>query len=117
MPEQIEERGFRHGGNLVWGLGLITAGCLFLFDRLGMIDALEFWTLFPALIALDGLIDIVASRNAEKVIKGCFNLVLAFWLYASVEHLWGLNFRNSWPILPIAIGAQTLLSGLLASRK
>lgn len=117
MSDQKKDQRFQNGKQLAWGLTLITVGCLFLLDRLGYIDAFGFWTLFPAILALHGLIEIASSRKAVDIIKGCYNLVFAGWLYASMAHLWGLNFGNSWPILLIAIGTQYILTGLLVSRR
>ncbi|MBI3283822.1 MAG: hypothetical protein HYZ65_03075 [Burkholderiales bacterium] len=116
MNEQFDEA-YQNKKHLVWGVMLIAAGCVFLLDRINLLDALDWWYLFPAMIALHGLIDIVSSRQAEHIAKGCFNLVLAFWLYASLEQLWGWTFRSSWPLLLIAFGLKNIVAGLLAARK
>lgn len=108
----------RHSkGNLFFGLALIVAGSVFLMDRMEMIYAVDYWFLLPAMIALGGVVDIISPSKPEHSAKGCFNLIFAFWLYASIEHLWGWNFRTSWPLLLIAFGVQHLVGGLLASRE
>lgn len=117
MSEQIELKQFQSRKNLMFGLGLILVGCVFLFDRIGMINAVEMWYLFPAMIALSGLIEIVDARHPVHIVKGCYSLVFAFWLYASIEQLWGWSFHTSWPILLIATGAKWMLTGLLTARK
>lgn len=99
--------------HLFWGLALIAAGGIFLSDRLDLVevDIAMLWHWWPALIALSGLSDIVFARRASQVIKGGFYIVLAIWLYACLEHLWGWTFRGTWPIILIAYGASMLLRG------
>ncbi|MFZ6681453.1 LiaI-LiaF-like domain-containing protein [Undibacterium sp. Tian12W] len=107
----------RHSkGNLFFGLTLIVAGSVFLMDRLDVIQALDYWFLLPAMIAIGGLVDIISPGKPEHIAKGCFSLVFALWLYVSIEHLWGWSFRTSWPLLLIAFGIQHLVGGLLAAR-
>ncbi len=101
-------------GNLFFGLTLIVAGCVFLMDHMGLIYAYDYWFLLPVLIALSGLVDIISPRKPEHIAKGFFNLVFAFWLYVSLENIWGWTFSTSWPLLLIAFGVKHLFGGLLA---
>lgn len=103
----------RHG-NLMLGLTLILAGSLFLLDKLAYLQIRDYWFLIPAVVALNGLIDIVTASKARHVAEGCSTLVIAAWLYVSIEHLWGLNFFNSWPMLLIAWGLRYLIDGLFS---
>ncbi len=103
----------RHA-NLMLGFTLILAGSVFLFDRLGYLQIYNYWFLIPAVVALRGLIDIVSASKVKHIAEGCSTLVIAVWLYASIEHLWGLNFFNSWPMLLIAWGLRYLIEGLFS---
>jgi len=107
----------RNARNLVFGTALVGAGVLFLINGWDFIAYLKWWICIPALIALGGVIDILVSRTARHIAKGCFNIILAFWIYASMEHLWGWTFSTSWPILLIAVGVQSIVLGLLSSNK
>lgn len=102
---------------LTWGLGLVTAGSLFLMDKMGFVNAFDYWYLFPAMIALHGVIAIISGRTPAIKANGCFNLICAFWLYASIAHLWDWTFRTSWPLLIIAFGLRNIVCGLLTSKK
>ncbi|MFZ6722455.1 LiaF transmembrane domain-containing protein [Undibacterium sp. Ji49W] len=104
-------------GNFFFGLTLIVAGCVFLMDHMDMLNAMDYWFLLPAMIAVSGLVDIISPGKPQHIAKGCFNLVFAFWLYVSIEHMWGWSFRTSWPLLLIAFGLQHFIGGLLAARK
>ena len=115
MSRQYEtQRGNK--GNVIFGLSLIVAGCVLLADRLDMIDAFDYWYLLPGIIAVSGLADIFMPERREDIAKGVSSLVFAFWLYASLEHLWGWTFYTSWPLLLIAVGIRHLLGGLLTSK-
>ncbi|MFZ6658385.1 LiaF transmembrane domain-containing protein [Undibacterium sp. TJN19] len=116
MDEQFENQRYSKG-NVFFGLALIVAGSVFLMDHLGLLNAIDYWFLLPALIALSGLVDIISPRKPKHIAKGCFNMVIAFWLYVSIEHLWGWNFYTSWPLLLIAFGIQHIVAGLLATGK
>ncbi|HTD06797.1 LiaF transmembrane domain-containing protein [Undibacterium sp.] len=128
MSEQLQQRednGAREGRqdrqwydydarkHLVWGVALIAVGCIFLLDRLDIIevDVFALWHLWPAVIALYGLADIVFAKKMSHVVKGVYHIALAFWLYACLEHLWGWTFGSTWPIILIAYGASLLLRG------
>ncbi|MFZ6861487.1 LiaF transmembrane domain-containing protein [Undibacterium sp. Ji67W] len=107
----------KNAKNLIFGIALVGAGALFLINGWDFISYKNWWIYIPALIALSGLIDILVSRTAKHVAKGCFNIILAFWIYASMEHLWGWTFGTSWPIILIAVGVQSIIRGLLSSNK
>ncbi len=99
--------------HLVWGVTLIAVGFIFLCDRLDIIDmdVRAIWHLWPVVIAVYGVSDIVFARRPAHVLKGFFNIALAFWLYACLEHLWGWTFSSTWPMILIAYGAHILLRG------
>jgi hypothetical protein len=40
-------------------------------------------------------------------------IFVAFWIFASLQHLWGLNFFNSWPMILIAMGVSVIFKGQL----
>ncbi|WP_423680092.1 LiaF transmembrane domain-containing protein [Undibacterium sp. WLHG33] len=117
MNQNHEEPLTRNRKNYFIGLLLISVGALFLIDKVNIADATDYWYLIPAVIACSGLIEIISSRQPDNIAKGCFNIILAFWLYASVEHLWGWTFRTSWPVILIAFGARSIIAGLLSARK
>ncbi len=111
--------------NLITGLTLIFIGCVFLLDRLDIVDVRQFWLLnvhqiwhlWPLFIALLGINKMVSADNTAQFVHGTFQVVLAFWLYASLEHLWGWSFRTSWPVLLIGFGLSIVLSGFIKDKK
>ena len=102
----------RAGNNLIWGLTLIGVGSIFLLDRMNIIEVDIGWHFWPLLLALFGLNRIINAGKASHLIKGCFEIFLAFWVYACLERLWGWSFGSSWPVLLIAFGLATIAGGL-----
>lgn len=102
---------------LVLGLILIIAGSVFLADRLAIIDTGLVWRFWPVAIGLVGLARIVSARKLTHVVRGAFTILVAFWVYACIEHLFGWTFRTSWPIIVISYGVSIVLRGLLANSR
>lgn len=96
----------------VTGLVLIGIGGAFLMERLGYIDSFTLRQYWPGIIALVGIGQLLAARTSAQAIKGGFMIFLAGWLYASIQHLWGLSFHNSWPLILIAVGLTHIAGGL-----
>lgn len=117
MNRNQEEPLSRNRKNYLIGLLLITVGVLFLMDKVNIAEATDYWYVIPAIIAGSGFIEIISSRHPENIAKGCFSIILAFWLYASIEHLWGWTFSTSWPVILIAVGVRSIVTGLLSARK
>jgi hypothetical protein len=101
----------------VTGLILIGVGSAFLMERLGYIESFTLRQYWPGIIALVGAGQMLAARHSAQFIKGAFLIFLAGWLYASIQHLWGLSFHNSWPLILIAVGLTHIAGGLSTSNE
>lgn len=108
----LNRRGTRGHGHWVTGLTLIGLGSLFLLERQGYIEIGAWTHYWPFIIAAVGLCRIADARTAAHVAKGGFMVFLAFWLYACLEHLWGMSFRHSWPMVLVALGVEYMVAGL-----
>jgi hypothetical protein len=111
MSDNSEMPQYQSRKKLAFGLIMIAVGSVFLLDRTDLLELDQLWHYWPALIALSGVIKIISASKTAHVIKGCMEIVIAFWLYASFEHLWGWSFHNSWPILLIALGVSMIARG------
>ena len=112
MRSWTERHGHHRSRHWVTGSILIGVGILFLLERQGYIDAGALRQYWPFIIAVVGIGHILDARDAVQVSKGAFLIFLGCWLYASIEHLWGLSFRNSWPMILIAVGLTHIVGGL-----
>jgi hypothetical protein len=93
---------------LLWGLIAIAVGVLFLTDYdvppLG-----QLWRYWPFLFMVFGAIKLIPPTAPKHVVDGLSQIAFAGWFYVSFEHLWGLSFQNSWPILVIIGGISMVL--------
>jgi hypothetical protein len=48
--------------------------------------------------------------------SGFWLVLVGLWLFAVLEQLFGLTFRNSWPIFIIAAGVQMVVRPLRSAR-
>lgn len=117
MRDYTPRRGRNPNRHWFSGLLLIGIGGLFLLDNFALMDGgsvLQYW---PFILAIFGVGRIVDARNSRQVARGGFMVFLAFWLYASIENLWGLSFENSWPLVLIAWGLRHIFVGLASKRE
>ncbi|WP_374354624.1 hypothetical protein [Chitinimonas sp.] len=99
--------------HLFLGLSLIAIGVAFFMVNAGLISQAMALTLWPALIAIMGLVRIVTASRAFDVVGGVARIAVAGWLYACLEHIGGWTFRDSWPAVIIVLGLMFMAKGLL----
>jgi len=97
---------------IVWGLVLVGAGVLFLFERYDDIDLVMLWRFWPLILLISGLVDVLAATRWKHIAEGLNQIVIGFWLLACLEHLWGFTWTNSWPMLLIGIGTSVVLGAM-----
>ena len=99
----------RFHGSLVIGLVLVAVGVVFLLDNFDIIyigePVTHFW---PVIVIALGLVRFVQADNSSERRRGFFWAFIGFWLLVSVLHMFGLNFHNSWPILLIGLGINSI---------
>jgi len=93
--------------SLTHGLLLIAIGTVFLLDEFRVADFHDtFHYYWPMTLVLFGVADLFQRRS---VWRGLWLIAVGAWLQATVLHLFGLTFRNSWPLLLIVLGAGMTL--------
>jgi len=96
-------------------LMLIAIGLLFLLDRLRIEDFGDLMRMYwPCIIILFGISHLL---RFETVWSGVWLVTVGVWLQMAHLHLFGLTFKNSWPLFLIAIGSGITLRALLAAPK
>lgn len=114
MGNWQHNRGHHRSRHWVSGLVLIGIGSLFLLDRWAYIDSGSWIQYWPFVIASVGVGRLIDARSADQASKGGFLIFFGCWLYANLEHLWSLNFFNSWPMILIALGLRHIIGGVAA---
>ncbi|MFA9219055.1 MAG: LiaI-LiaF-like domain-containing protein [Sphingomonadaceae bacterium] len=113
-----QDNGFQWRKQLIWGLLFIGVGSAMLLDRAGLLeldlDLARLWHYWPVLLVITGLIQMIPPTSARFVINGLWKIFFAAWWYVSFEHLWGLDFSDTWPALIVASGLGMVLQPILA---
>ena len=104
------------GRQMLWGLVLMAFGVLFLLDRTGRFDIHEIWHYWPAIFLIIGLGHLLFPNRGSDRVDGIIWLGIGAWVMANQNHWWGLNWANSWPLILVAIGLQTVLKALIEGR-
>ena len=100
----------RNYSRFFFGLVLIGLGALFLLDNLDFIYIEHFGRYWPALFILFGLVKLLDGDAKSRPGNGLGWIFLGTWFLVSINHIWGLSFRDSWPILIIGWGISILLN-------
>lgn len=101
---------------LMWGLLLIGFGAAVYLDREGIFEFENMWHYWPLGLTVIGINKMIGYPTARDFCSGLWLACLGAWLFANFEHLWGMTFQNSWPLLIIAGGVTMVLQPMLARR-
>jgi hypothetical protein len=101
---------------LMWGLLLIGLGGAFLLDQVGLVEIVEIWHYWPLILVVIGINKMIGFPTAADFTGGLWTMFIGVWLFANFEHMFGLNFYNSWPYLIIAWGVTLILKPFIRER-
>ncbi|MES2901685.1 MAG: DUF5668 domain-containing protein [Pseudomonadota bacterium] len=101
---------------LAWGLILIAVGVSMFLQKMDLIDFYSLWHYWPLFIVAAGAIKMITYSRASEFTSGLWTVLVGLWLHAVFEHLFGLTFRNSWPLVIIACGAVMIIKPLIKDR-
>ena len=110
------EDAYRWRKQIVLGLLLILVGGVVLLDRLGHIDALDMWHYWPLLLVVFGINQTIGYPTPREFGNGLWSVFIGLWLFACLENIFGLTFRNSWPLFILAWGVKLVLQPFIARR-
>ena len=110
------EDAYRLRKQVVWGLILILVGGAVLLDRLGYMDVESLWRYWPLLLVAVGINQTIGYPSPKEFRGGLWLVFIGLWLFAVFEHLFGLTFRNSWPLFILAWGVKLVLDPFITRR-
>ena len=58
----------------------------------------------------------IGYPTAKHFSSGLWMVFLGFWLFATFENMFGLTWRNSWPILIIGWGVTLVIEPMIQRR-
>ena len=101
----------RDRGGLMPGVIMIVVGTLFLLQRFDVVPVDRVGQFWPLLLIGFGLMNVL---RPEKGRRSIFLLLLGIWLQISTLGLFGLDFRNSWPLLIVFVGVSFVFDSLVS---
>lgn len=94
---------------LWWGGALILAGVLGLWQGQAAFEPHALWRLGLTLLAMSGLVRLLAYPGRSAKLRGVLRLALAAYGFAVLEHWWAWSLATTWPVLLMVGGAGLLL--------
>jgi cell wall-active antibiotic response 4TMS protein YvqF len=110
--ERVERDELEHRAHsrkrLVWGFFLMALGSGFLLDRLHIVEMPSIGRMWPAIFLVIAAIHVVEGRLGGAVTW----VVLSAWFFACEFGWYGLDYRNSWPLVLVAVGMGIVVRAL-----
>jgi len=100
-------------GKVTIGLFMIAGGVVLVLDHLGIVQIGSFSLWWPLLVITVGLGKIMSPHPERDTPEGVMLILLGAWFLGVVHHWMGLTWRNSWPLIFVAVGAKTVLQALM----
>lgn len=97
--------------NLVFGVLFIVAGAALMLDRLGYMNAREFFYYWPVVLVIFG-VGLLARRGRQAAISGSLLTVAGSVLLLQRLGILNIGLRELWPLVLIAIGIVVLYNSL-----
>ncbi len=101
-------------GRMIIGGMFIIVGTLLLLHKMEIIylekllGIRNIWSAWPIIFIIIGLGKIIDSPTMKKIGEGVWWIFLGVWLYVSLNHMYDLSFRETWPAIIIAWGISVL---------
>ena len=99
-------------GSLVWGLGLIAMGVMFLLHFLNVIQWSAWSVWWPALVIFLGTMRLLTGRSPRRIGNGVTMVGMGVWFLLATNHLYGLEWHNSWPLALVAVGLGSVVRAI-----
>lgn len=101
---------------LMFGLMLIAIGAVLLLDQFDLLDLYDLWHYWPLILVVVGLNKVIGYPTARDFTNGLWTMFIGLWLFANIEHMFGLTFRNSWPYVIIGWGVTMIIRPFVRER-
>lgn len=95
-----------NAGRLALGLVVIAIGVLFTLDRLGYVDAGDFWEYWPVILIAIGIGRVVQPRGTHERGFGVVLILFGVWFLLSNLDVIHYTFGDVWPILVVVLGVM-----------
>lgn len=112
-----QNKRFTIGGRIGFSLLLIGYGTLLLLHNFEILEMQSVWRSWPLIFVAIGLYKLAQAESITQIGPGAWWLFLGSWLHVSFNHVWGLSFRDTWPLIIIAWGVGILWEAYMKQLK
>ena len=105
---EARRRGKSDRDKLGWGLFMIAMGVWFLLIQYDVLSRDAWHTWWPFAVIAMGVAGVAMARDPKSLGSGVTTIGIGCWLWAAVNHWYGLEWRTSWPLSLVAVGLGTL---------
>lgn len=98
---------------MLFGFMLVALGVVFLLDRLDVLYLGRAWEWWPWIVIVFGTFRVALWSSAESVASGFGLMLFGGWFLVTVNHWYGFDWSNSWPLAIVAVGLSMVARVLL----
>jgi hypothetical protein len=106
----------RLNGRVIAGLLFIGLGAILLMDKLNIIYFNWDWRYWPVIFIVVGIAKLSNAVNTHEFGEAIWWIFLGCWFFISTNHIWGLHWGNSWPILVIGVGVKMIWKSMTSKQ-
>jgi len=110
-------------GRIIMGVLFIIIGTALLLQKLDVIYLEELlgirsiWSAWPIIFVIIGVGKMIDVPTMKEIGEGVWWIFLGGWLYVSINHIYDLSFRETWPAIIIAFGVNVLWESFAKNSK
>ncbi len=101
---------------LMWGVVLIGFGVAIFLDQMDLVEVRGLWHYTPLILVVMGINKMIGYPTPRHFTSGLRMVFIGLWVFACLDHAFGLTFGNSWPFFIIAAGVSMILEPFIKKR-
>lgn len=97
---------------LMWGVGLVLVGSVFLLQYLDVLPFRLWRAWWPLVLVMVGIAQMVGRPTAKGLGDGVGTILIGAWCFVATNGLFGLTWRTSWPLALVAAGTGMVVRAI-----
>ena len=114
MSVDTKGEGARRFRQTTTGALLIASGVIVFLVQQGVIEVVSIWRYWPVALITVGLMKLVSPRPGRDLAAGTLEVLAGAWFLACNLHWYGFTYRQTWPLIFVAIGLSQIIKALAA---